>query len=63
MTIPKQGNAGRFDKVGTNYELNATAPGPPGSYPSDPFDISIDCRNASSALSPMTIASTSGANG
>src|SRR5260370_41325547 len=26
--------------------------------PSEPFDINIDCRNASSALSPITIAST-----
>ena len=30
---------------------------------SDPFDMIIDCRNASSALSPITIASTNGAIG
>ncbi len=30
---------------------------------SEPLDISIDWRNASSALSPITIASTSGARG
>jgi len=27
------------NKTGSAYELNATAPGPPGSYPSDPFDV------------------------
>ena len=29
--------------------------------PSEPLDISMDWRNASSALSPITVASTSGA--
>src|SRR5258707_15797236 len=30
---------------------------------SEPLDISMDWRNASSALSPITVASTSGASG